>query len=69
MSRQNLAATEAVESVAREDDRERRHKNQANAASKQNMDPARLGAELSAEDRPQGETETADALKRSTRGA
>jgi hypothetical protein len=69
MSRQNLAATEVVDSVAHEDEREKRHKSQAKAAGKQDTDPARLGGELSAEDRPQDETETADALKRATRGA
>jgi len=69
MGRQNLAATEVVDSVAHEDEREKRHKSQAKAAGRQDMDLARLGEELLAEDRPQDETETADALKRSTRGA
>ena len=68
MSRQNLAATEVVDSVAHEDEREDRHKAHARAATKRNVDPARLGGELSAEDRPQDETETADALKRAARG-
>jgi hypothetical protein len=68
MSRQNLAATEVVDSVAHEDKRQRRHKSQAKAAGRRNLDPARLGAELSTEDRPQDETETADALKRAARG-
>ena len=69
MGRQNLAATEVVDSVAHEEEREKRHRSQAKAAGRRDMDPARLGAELSAEDRPQDETETAGALKRSTRGA
>jgi hypothetical protein len=64
MSRQNLASTEVVNSVKHEDEREERHKAQAKAAAKRNVDPARLGGELSAEDRPKDETETADALKR-----
>jgi len=69
MSRQNLAATEVVDSVAHEEDqREERHKAQAKAATKRNVDSARLGVELLAEDRPQEETETADALKRAARG-
>jgi hypothetical protein len=68
MSRQNRAATEVVGSVAHEDEREERHQAQAKAATKRNIDPARLGGELSAEDRPHDETETADALKRSARG-
>ena len=69
MSRQNLAATEVVDSVAHEDEREKRHKSQAKAAGRQDVVPARLGGELSAEERPSDETETADALKRATRGA
>jgi hypothetical protein len=68
MSRQNLAATEVVDSLAHEDEREERHKDQAKAATKRNVDAARLGGELSAEDRPQDESETADALKRAARG-
>jgi hypothetical protein len=69
MSRQNLASTEVVDSVAHEGEREERHKAQAKAATKRNIDPARLGGELSADDRPHDESETANALKRATRGA
>jgi hypothetical protein len=64
MSRQNLVSTEVINSVEHEDEREERHKAQAKATTKRNVDPARLGGELSAEDRPQDETETADALRR-----
>ena len=42
-----------------------RHDAHADAATHQDVEPARLGAELAAEDRPRDETETADALKRS----
>jgi hypothetical protein len=65
MTRQNLAATEVVESVAHEDKRKERHRSQAKAATKRNVDPATLGG---AENRRHDETETADALKRAARG-
>jgi hypothetical protein len=45
--------------------RRQRHEAHADAAGHQDVEPARLGAELAAEDRPRDETETADALKRS----
>ena len=38
MGRQNLAATEVVDSVAHEDEREKRHKRQAKAAGRRDMD-------------------------------
>ena len=47
-----------------EDSRARRHEAQAEAATRRDIPPARLGAELAAEDRPRDESETADALKR-----
>ena len=46
------------------DTRRERHDGHAEAATHQDVEPARLGAELAAEDRPSEETETADALKR-----
>ena len=47
-----------------EDARARRHHAQAGAAGRRDVSPARLGAELAAEDRPRDESETADSLKR-----
>ena len=46
------------------DTRRERHDAHADAATREDVEPARLGAELAAEDRPRDETETADALKR-----
>jgi hypothetical protein len=57
-----------MDSVAHEEERERRHKILAKAGMRGDTDLARLGGELSAEDRPNEETETADALKRAARG-
>ncbi len=49
---------------APENARSRRHHEQAETAAHRDVQPAHLGAELAAEDRPGDETETADALKR-----
>ena len=49
---------------APEDTRRRRHAAQADAAGRPDVSPARLGAELAAEDRPSDESETAESLKR-----
>jgi hypothetical protein len=68
MTRTNTPA-EDVEALSRrmrapEDARARRHEAHAGAATRQDVAPARLGAELAAEDRSRDETETADSLKR-----
>ena len=49
---------------APEDARRRRHAAKADAAGRPDVSPARLGAELAAEDRPSDESETAESLKR-----
>jgi hypothetical protein len=41
-----------------------RNEAQADAAGRPDVSPARLGAELAAEDRPADKTETAESLKR-----
>jgi hypothetical protein len=65
MSTRSLASNVDVESdVKGNEEASRRHKAQADAAAHQDMDPARLGGELSAEDRPADESETAETLKR-----
>jgi hypothetical protein len=45
-------------------ERARRHAEQEEAAGRAHRDDARLGAELSAEERPLAETETVDSIKR-----
>ena len=65
MTRTNTPA-EDVEALNRrmnapEDARRRRHA--AQAAGRPDVSPARLGAELAAEDRPSDESETAESLK------
>jgi hypothetical protein len=47
-----------------QDARQERHESEADAASRLDVPPVRLGAELSSDPRPGDETETADALKR-----
>jgi hypothetical protein len=47
-----------------QDARRERHEAEADAATRLAVPPARLGAELSSDARPEDETETADALKR-----
>ena len=66
MSRQSVAPLAVVESAEKDEEAERRkrHKAQNDAAGRMDMDPARLGSELSAEDRPSVESETAENLKR-----
>ena len=71
MTRTNTPA-EDVEALNRrmnapEDRRAARHEAHAEAASRRDVSPARLGAELAAEDRPRDETETADALRRAAK--
>ncbi len=68
MTRTNTPV-EDVEALSRrtsapEDARRPRHAAQADAAGRPDVSPARLGAELAAEDPPSGETETAESLKR-----
>ena len=68
MTRTNTPA-EDIEALNRrmhapEDRRTRRHEAHAEAASRRDVSPARLGAELAAEDRPRDESETAESLKR-----
>ena len=68
MTRTNTPA-EDVEALNRrmkgpEDRRARRHEAHAEAATRRDVSPARLGGELAAEDRPRDESETADSLKR-----
>jgi hypothetical protein len=60
---------EEVEALAKrsklpENERRARHAAHAEAAKHGDVSPARLGAELSAEERPGEETETADSIKR-----
>ena len=68
MTRTNTPA-EDVDAHARrsklpENERRARHAAHAEAAQHGDLDPARLGAEIAAEQRPGDESETADAIKR-----
>ena len=68
MTRTNTPAEDA-DALARRSklpDNERRARHAAHAEAAQRMDvpPARLGVALSAENKPNDETETADAIKR-----
>jgi hypothetical protein len=66
--RTNTPAEEAEAHARRtrlpKNERRARHAAHAEAAKHGDMEPARLGVELAAEERVRDETETADAIKR-----
>lgn len=68
MTRTNTPAEDADAHARRsklpDNERRARHAAHAEAAQRGGVSPARLGIELSAEDKPNDESETADAIKR-----
>ena len=68
MTRTNTPAEDADALAKRsklpENERRARHQAHAEAAQRGDVSPARLGAEITTEEKPRDESETADAIKR-----